>query len=201
MGEFRILGHQSFFLLQVPNGAWTNYTRGFDVSQVTSSAIRSKNITAHLTLQMPFGSAGLFPYQFHIIHGFTKFPTTGDIHSATGTGGAYDGIMPNFAPAEKYQVNATQTLGDAIGISNVNYNVRDKCRMDTVRVLSDKTTTFTAEAVNAQGKVYFPSKSLNYHWPTNKRMKLYPDVEGADASTYDGDALSPANNPIVRPWA
>ena len=34
---------------QVPNVAWTNYTRGFDVSQVTSSAIRSKNITAHLS--------------------------------------------------------------------------------------------------------------------------------------------------------
>ena len=85
--------------------------------------------------------------------------------------------MPNFTPSEKFQDNAQQTLGDAIGISNGNYNVRGNCRMDTVRVLSDKTVTFTAETVNAGGKVFFPSKSLNYHWSTNKRMKLYPYVK------------------------
>ena len=67
--------------------------------------------------------------------------------------------------------------------------------MDTVRVLSDKTVTFTAEAVNPSGKVFFPSKALNYHWSTNKRMKLYPFVTGDDATDYDGVRVTPANNP------
>ena len=55
--------------------------------------------------------------------------------SSTRTDEAYDGIMPNFIPSEKFQDNATQTLGDAIGISNGNYNVRGNLKMDTVRVL------------------------------------------------------------------
>ena len=180
---------------QCPNGSWTDYTRGFDASDVNSSAIRSKNVTAHLTLQMSVAAIGLYPYQFRIIHGFTKFPTTGDIHSSIGTDEAYDGIMPNFTPSEKFQDNAMQTLGDAIGISNGNYNVRGNLRMDTVRVLSDKTVTFTAETVNAGGKVFYPSKSLNYHRATNKRMKLYPYVTGPDVTQYDGVRVTPANNP------
>ena len=174
---------------QTLNGVWADYTRGFDVSQVTSSMIRSRNITAHLTLQMPDNTDVALPFQFRIIHGFTKFPVVADIHSATGTGGAYDGIVPNFAPNEKYQDNANLTLGDAIGISNGNYNVRGNCRTDTVRVLGDKTVTFTAETVS-DGAVYFPSKSLNYAWNANKRMKLYPYVAGADASTHDGSGLT-----------
>ena len=180
---------------QCPNGSWTDYTRGFDVSDVNSSAIRSKNVTAHLTLQMPVAAIGLYPFQFRIIHGFTKFPTTGDIHSSTGTDEAYDGIIPNFTPSEKFQDNAMQTLGDAIGISNGNYNVRGNLKMDTVRVLSDKTVTFTAESVNPGGKVFYPSKALNYHWATNKRMKLYPYVTGGDVDDYDGVRIMPPQRP------
>ena len=41
---------------------------------------------------------------------------TGDIHSSTGTPGAYDEIMPNFVPGEKFQDNALQTLGDALSV-------------------------------------------------------------------------------------
>ena len=111
---------------------------------------------------MPVAAIALYPFQFRIIHGFTNFPTTGDIHSSTGTDEAYDGIIPNFTPSEKFQDNAMQTLGDAIGISNGNYNVRGNCKTDTVRILSDKTVTFAAETVS-EGAVYFPSKALNYH--------------------------------------
>lgn len=192
------LAHLTPFYCQVPNQTWTQYTRGFDVSQVTSSAIRSKNITAHLTIQCPSSGPATQAYQFRIVHGFTKFPTAADIHSSTGTGGAYDGIVPNFVPSEKFQDNASQTLSDAIGISNGNYNVRGNIRMGTVRVLSDKTITVQAESTTNMGAKLFNPISLNYHWATNKRMKLYPYVEGADAGAYQGEALTPVNNPNLE---
>ena len=42
----------------VPDKTWGRYTRGFDINQVTSSGIRSRNCTMNLEIKFPTAAAG-----------------------------------------------------------------------------------------------------------------------------------------------
>lgn len=177
----------------VPNQCWTSYTMGFDISQVTSRSIHSRNVTCNLSLKMPVAAAAPQPYQIRIVQGYCKMSLVGyDLKSTYGTTVSSDGCVINFDPSVAFPALALSTAQDFIGTQNGQLVNRGNVSRAQIHVLSDRTHNVGAAAVLA-ASTYFPSLDLNFNWKTNKRMRLFnysPDEDVGNST-----ALTPVNNP------
>lgn len=189
--------------VDVPAGAWTDYTRGFDINQVTSSAIRSKNITCKYCLLMPDQTTIVQPLQIRVIAGFVKLPFIVPLHNVAGISGAYDGVATMQDPTDigpqtagsKFTEHAFDVVRDSLGTTSGFVNVNGNVSSETIKVISDRHYNMEPSAVSEEGGAYFPNIEFTMNWKTNNRMRLYPYVTGDDPDTYDGAALAPVNNP------
>lgn len=178
----------------VPENVWAIYNRGFDVQDVTSAAIKSRNVTCNFQLQMPVAAKAPQPYQVRFLSGFVKAPLVGYTMSSTaGNTGMSDGIVLNFDPNTEYQDHCFQTVNDFVGTTNGNFNPNGAVSRDQIQVVADFVSVIHNEAVAASGDTFFPAKNYNFCWKTNKRMRLYP--YSTDGNIPAVPSLTPVNNP------
>jgi len=176
----------------VPENVWAIYNRGFDVGDVTSAAIHSRNVTCNFQLEMPPAAKAPQPYQMRFLQGFIKAPVAGKTMSSTqGTSGMSDGIALNFDPNTEYQDQAFRTVNDFVGTTNGDFNPNGAVDRTQIHVISDRTHTISLEAVDGEsGSTFFPAKNFNFNWKTDKNMRLYP---------YSTDGQIPAQSPPLTP--
>lgn len=196
-------GSVSPLTVDVPADAWTNYGRGFDINQVTSSAIRSKNVTCKYCLLMPDQTTIVQPLQIRVIAGFVKLPFLAPLHNVSGIGAAYDGVATMQRPQDtgprtaggRFTDHAFEVVRDGLGTTSGIVNVSGNVSSETIKVISDRHFNMEPSAVSEEGGAYYPNVEFSMNWKTDARMRLYPYVEGTDPQTYDGYALAPVNNP------
>lgn len=191
-------------MVRTPDFVWGDYSRGFDTKQITSSQVRSRNVTCLLRIKMPEATLAPQPYQFRIIQGFVKSCITGQTMSSTqGASGMDDGIALNFIPHTAYDDYALQVLNDNIGTTNGNANYRGVVNSNQIHVVSDFLTTVAADGTRENPQV--PGQQLmqfnrqverTLNWRTNTTMKLFP--YSIDANIPAVPNLTPINNP--RLW-
>lgn len=180
-------------IVKTPDTVSRMFTRGHDISQVNSMAVMSRNISANLSVIAPRTSAVAEPIRLRIVQGYTKMPVRGDLKSSVGTSGAFDGVVTEFDPEVAYEDLAYEVFRDAIGNTLGLPDPSGNIQRETVHIVSDRITNMTAETVTG-GTVYFKPLQANYNWKGG-RMRLYPYVKNDDASSYDGSAVTPVNNP------
>lgn len=187
--------------LKTPDYVWGDYSRGFDTKQITSSQIRSRNVTCQMRLKMPQATIAPQPYQFRIVQGFVKSCIVGQPMSSTaGANGMDDGILHNFLVHTAYDRHARQVFGDNIGTTNGQANFRGLINAGQVQVLYDSNVTVAADGTRENPQV--PGQMLmqfnrevirTFNWKTATNMKLYPySPNGAIPAIPN---LTPINNP------
>lgn len=179
-------------IVSVPKETWGSYQRGFDVQQITSQAIFSRNVTCRLELQPPTKSGAAQAYQFRIVTGFAKRQLVKTMSSTQGTSGMADGIVLNFNPQE-FEDLALQTCEDFIGVQNGNGDGRGAVDRLAIDVVSDTNIVIHADTTDAGGNTYYPTKVMNYNWATKKTMRLYPYSSDGDVPAAP-DGYTPVNN-------
>lgn len=179
----------------VPENVWAIYNRGFDVGDVTSAAIHSRNVTCNFQLEMPVAAKAPQPYQMRFLQGFIKAPVVGkEMSSTQGNSGMSDGICLNFDPNTVYQDHAYQTVSDFVGTTNGDFNPNGAVDRTQIHVVSDRTAVINLEAVDPTGgSTFFPAKNFTFNWKTNKHMRLYP--YSTDGQIPAVPSLTPVNNP------
>jgi hypothetical protein len=189
---------------RTPDYVWADYSRGFDVKQVISSQIKSRNITCQMRLKMPQATTAPQPYQFRIIQGFVKSSITGKTLSSTvGQSGMDDGIVLNFLVHTAYDDYARQVLADNVGTTNGTSNFRGLVNSNQILTVTDQNITVAADgtrenpAVPGQTVMQFNREIIRtFNWKTGNNMKLYPySVDGNIPAVPN---LTPVNNP--RLW-
>lgn len=184
-------------IVSVPKDTWGSYQRGFDVQQITSQAIFSRNVTCRLELQPPVKSGAAQAYQFRIVTGFCKRQLIKVMASTQGTSGMSDGIVLNFTPQE-FEDLALQTCSDFIGVQNGNGDGRGAVDRTAIDVVSDSNIVIHADTTDATGSTYYPTKVMNYNWATKNTMRLYPYSTSADIPQSGiPDGYTPVNNATV----
>jgi len=191
-------------MVRSPDFVWGDYSRGFDTKQVTSSQIRSRNVTAALRIKMPEATLAVQPFQFRIIQGFVKSSITGKTMSSTaGNSGMDDGIVLNFQPHTAYDDYALQVLIDNIGTTNGDANYRGVVNSNQIHVISDFNTTVAADGTRENPLVpgemlmqYNRQVERTLNWKTGMNMKLFPYSINGNIPQVPN--LTPVNNP--RLW-
>ena len=176
----------------VPHQVWGSYSQGFDIAQVTSLAIYSRNVTCRTVLQPPTKSGAPQAYQFRVVTGFCKRQLNQVMASTAGTSGMSDGCILNFDP-EIFQTTVQATLQDFVGTTNGAFDPAGAFDRTAFDVISDTNYTLHADATGASGETYYPSKVLNNNWATKKSMRLYPYTAGGTIPTIP-DGYTPCNN-------
>ena len=99
-------GLQTFEVL-TPERTWGEYGRGLDICQVTSNAIRSRNVTFNVGVKFPGLSLAPQPFQFRVIQAWVKCPIVGlTLASTAGLSGMFDGQVLNFDPDTAWALHA-----------------------------------------------------------------------------------------------
>lgn len=188
-------------MVRTPDFVWGDFSRGFDTKQVTSSHIRSRNVTCALRIKMPEATTAVQPFQFRIIQGFVKSSITGKTLSSTqGNSGMDDGCVLNFQPHTAFDDYCLQVLIDNIGTTNGEANYRGLINSSQIQVLADQTVTVAAEGTRADPAV--PGQQLmlfnreitrQMNWSTQRNMKLFP--YSINGNLPDVPNLTPVNNP------
>ena len=70
-----------------PDVTWGRYGRGFDINQVTSMGIRSRNCTLDMRVQFPKVGTAPQPFQFRVIQCWIKCPVVGETLHQRGHNG------------------------------------------------------------------------------------------------------------------
>lgn len=183
--------------VSVPQDVWGNYTRGFDVAQVTSLAMWSRNCTCRVVLQPPPKSTAPQAYQFRVVTGFCKRQLNQVMHSTAGTSGMSDGLIYSFDP-DQWTSLVEATLNDFVGTTNGNLDPAGAFDRTAFHVLTDQNLTISADATDAGGSTYYPSRVLNYNFATKKTMRLYPYSQSAGVpQSGQPDGYTPCNNPTL----
>lgn len=191
-------------MVRTPDYVWADYSRGFDTKQVTSSQIRSRNVTCMMRVKMPEATTAPQPFQFRVIQGFVKSSITGKTMSSTaGNSGMDDGICLNFIPHTAFDDYCLQVLQDNIGTTNGDPNFRGLVNSNQIHVVSDTTSTIAADgtrenpAVPGQQLMQF-NREINrtFNWKTAMSMKLFPYSINGNIPAVPN--LTPINNP--RLW-
>ena len=157
-------------IVKTPDAVARQFTRGFDISQVTSSAIMSRNITAALSTTAHDQTAVGLPVKIRLVHGYSKMPVAGDLHSVTSTGGAFDGVVITFDPLIKYEEAAFDTFRDSIGNTNGVPDPKGNIQRETISVVSDRDLNMTAETALG-GTIYFKPEQSNYTWKGGRQVR------------------------------
>ena len=152
------------------------FTGGFDISQVNSMAIMSRNISCNITITAPDITAVGKPFQFRSVQGYSKMPVIVDLHSVTDVSGAFDGIVINFNPETVYETATYDTFRDTIG--NTLGVLDPTC--NRIRPTSFRTGLRMTAETSAGGTTYFRTFQNNFNIKGG-RMRLYPFVVGAEA--------------------
>ncbi len=179
-----------------PDVTWGRYGRGFDINQVTSMGIRSRNCTIDLRVQFPKAGTAPQPFQFRVIQCWIKCPVVGaTLHTSAATTGRFDGLVYNFDPSTVWDNHARQVVIDSVGVVNGAGNPGGNINGDRMRVVSDRRMNITASQVTAAGKYVFPSYSRVFNFKTQKNMRLYATTAGPGEPADPLDInLCPVNN-------
>ena len=191
-------GLQTFEVL-TPERTWGEYGRGFDICQVTSNAVRSRNVTFNVGVQFPKNAAAAQPFQFRVITAWVKCPIVGlTLASTAGLSGMFDGQVVQFNPDTAWALHARQVMADSIGVVNGTGTITGNISGDRIRVVSDNTMTIapavTHTPVGQPPEYVFPAWRKTINFATNKNMRLYPTTTQAavDQATLK---MCPVNNP------
>lgn len=181
----------------VPWDVWGTYQRGFDIAQVTSLALYSRNVTCRTVIQPPVKSGAAQAYQFRVVSGMCKRQLNQVMTSTAGSSGMADGIVLNFDPSS-FQTMVFQTLEDFVGTMNGDLNGTGAFDRLTFQVISDNNYVINADTTDTAGNTYYPTKVLNFNFATKKTMRLYPYATGgAIPGSGVPDGYSPVNNPTM----
>lgn len=163
----------------VPERTWGQFTRGFDIPQVNSNGIHSRNVTMRVQIQFPKAADAAQPYQLRIVQCWIKSSIEAALTSTVGTSGMYDGIVLNFDPNTAWEARASQVFGDSIGNELGDGRTTGNISSDRVKVISDTTRSFTAAVTDPAGKYVYPTYDRTFNFKTGQFMKLYPSTAGA----------------------
>lgn len=185
----------------VPAETWGQYTRGFDVNQVTSSGIRSRNVTMRVTIKLPTAASAAQPFRLRVVQCWIKSPMVGYEQTSTvGTSSMMDGLILNYNAAVDIPVHAERVLGDSIGQVNGEGHATGNISSDRVKVISDSLIPMTASnTVDVMGvnKYVYPTYTQLFNFKTEQTMRLLPATAGA---AVPADPLNinmvPLNNPL-----
>lgn len=189
--------HLTPMITLTPSQSWGRYFPGFDVSQVNSLGVRSRNVTMNVAVQFPGAGKSPKPYQLRVIQGWVKQPVVGvNMTSTAGVSGMSDGIALNFDPTVVFKDHVFQTMFDNIGTTIGQLDGRGNVNSDNVKVISDTQHLITNTSVTPGGDYVFPTFNRVYNFRTGKRMRLYPfTTGGAIPASGLPDGYSPFNNP------
>lgn len=163
----------------VPGRTWGQYTRGFDIPQVQSNGIHSRNVTMRMQVQFPKAGAAAQPYQLRVVQCWIKSSIEAALTSSVGTSGMYDGIILNFDPDTAWEGRAHQVFGDSVGNTLGDGNTSGNINADRVKVISDRTISFSAVVTTNAGTYVYPTFDRTFNFKTQQFMKLYPSTAGA----------------------
>ena len=161
----------------VPERTWGQYTRGFDIPQVTSSGIKSRNCTMRVQIRFPNAGGAPQPYQLRIVQCWVKTSIELPLSSTQGTSGMFDGIVLNFQPNDAWQARARQVFGDSIGNQLGDGNITGNISTDRIKVISDTTRSLAAVVTTQGGQYVYPTFDKTYNFKTGQFMKLVPTTD------------------------
>lgn len=184
--------------MRVPDLVWGSFTQGFDVSQITSLLLKSRNVMVNLRFTMPKQTSAVQPYQFRIVQGFVKSGLTGmHMESTAGVSGMQDGILFNFDAPTAYDAYCSQVFNDSIGVQQGNGDYTGAIDRRRVHIIEDQFMTVSPETVDANGHMVYRNPIKVCNWKTNTKMRLYATTNGGGpAPPNPGNvAWCPINNP------
>lgn len=169
-----------------------SYRRGLDIGECSGNALVSRNITCHLTVQMPKAGVANQTYQFRIVTGFNRMPVSGNIQASTYPS-AIDGITTawlNTIPGARAKELFTDAVGQEAGVMNPRGNIAQ----NYITVLSDRTHSLSSISGDP-GNLRFNDLSLNYNLKVNKKVRLYPATTSEAVTPWDEFSMAAINNP------
>lgn len=175
----------------VPESTWGQYTRGFDICQVTSNGIRSRNCTMRVAVQLPKQAMAAQPFQLRIVQCWIKSTIELPQTSTDGTSGMYDGLVLNFDPDTAWDGRAHQVFADSVGVINGDGMVSGNISSDRVKVIDDKTHTIASSNVDDGGYFVYPTFERRFNFKTGRNMRLLP------STSEDGIPADPLNIKMV----
>ena len=186
--------------IRVPDLVWGQYTQGFDVSQITSLLLKSRNVMCNMRITMPKQTQAPQPYQFRIVQGFVKSCITGaQMASTAGTSGLQDGIHFAFNTATAYDNYVNQVVQDSIGVQAGDPDFTGPIDARRVHVVEDEMMTVSPESTDTQGNMIYRTRQKVINWKTNTKMRLYASTQNMGPAVPNiGDiAWTPLNNPSL----
>lgn len=190
------VGGLSPMITITPTQSWARYFSGFDISQINSLAVRSRNVSMSIAVQFPGAGKSPKPYQLRVIQGWVKQPVVGvNLSPTTGTSGMSDGIALNFDPTVVFKDHVYQTMVDSVGTTVGMIDGRGNVNADNVRVISDTQHMITNTSVTPGGDYVFPTFNRVFNFRTGVKMRLYPfTTQGAIPASGLPDGYTPINN-------
>ncbi len=181
----------------VPDASWGMISRGMDVGETTSNAIRSRNVTFNFRINPPEASVTGLSYEFRIIQGFCKIPVFAEIQPSAAAQAAYDGICVDFDHTTAWKAHVTEQVNSALGNVDGSSFPSGNISSELIRVVSDKTHIMNQTSIQENGAAAdtfkYDAFDRNYQFRTNTRMRLYPTSATTPPAWNDTD-LCPLNN-------
>lgn len=179
----------------VPEKTWGQYTRGFDIPQVTSNGVRSRNCTMRVRIQLPKAGAAAQPYQLRIVQCWIKTSIEAPLTSTAGTSGMFDGLVLNFNPDTAWDARAHTVFSDSVGNTNGDGSINGNISTDRIKVLEDSVHTMASSNVDSAGAFVYPTYDRLFNFKTMTNMRLYPTTDGAAIPADPANIkLCPVNN-------